>query len=112
MKIFHKNHRAMKTTTCQACAHNSQLLALLPLPASTRALTGEMKADAQFTETRGQREIELPGLDRQELAPIVAGTIRRAVIKRGGRDRRGLTLVMVETKRWAREITVRLHRTI
>ena len=89
-----------------------------------------MKPDAQFPETRGQREIELRGLDRQELASIVAEmirravikrggrnqrgltlvmaeTIRRAVIKRGGRDRQGLTLIMAETKRWAREITVR-----
>ena len=28
MKIFNKNHRAMKTTTCQACDHNSTLLGL------------------------------------------------------------------------------------
>ena len=70
-----------------------------------------MKPDAQFPETRGQREIKLRGLDRQELAQIMAETIRRAVIKRRGRDRRGLTLIMAETKRWASEITVRLHRT-
>ena len=60
-----------------------------------------MKRDAQFPETRGQREIKLRGLDRQELAPIVAETIRREVIKRGGRDRRGLTLIMAETIRRA-----------
>ena len=41
-----------------------------------------MKPDAQFPETRGQREIKLRGLDRQELAPIVAETICRAVVKR------------------------------
>ena len=94
-----------------------------------------MKPDAQFLETRGQRDIELRGLDRQKLALIVAETIRRVgvikwggsnqwgltlvmaetihrvVIKRRGRDRQGLTLIMAETKRWAREITVRLHRT-
>jgi len=33
-----------------------------------------MKPDAQFPETRGQQEIKLRGLDRQELAPIVAET--------------------------------------
>ena len=119
---------------CSSDARHNTDPALLPLPASTRALTGEMKPDAQFPETRGQREINLRGLDRQELAPIVAETIRRAVIKRWGRDRRGLTLVMAETirravikrrgrdrrgltlimakrKRWARKSTVRLHRT-
>ena len=76
---------------CSSDARHNTDLALLPLPASTRPLTGEMKPDAQFPETRWQREIKLRGLDRQELAPIVAEAIRRAVVKRRGRDRRGLT---------------------
>ena len=79
---------------CNSGARHNTDLALLPLPTSTRALTGEMKPDAQFPETRGQREIKLRGLDRQD--PIVAEMIRRAVIKRRGRNRRGLTLVMAE----------------
>jgi len=112
---------------CNSGAKHNTDLALLPLPTSTR----EMKPDAQFLETRGRREIKLRGLDRQD--PIVAEMIRRAVIKRcgrnrrgltlfmaemirravirrRGRDRRGLTVIMVEAKRWAREITVQLHR--
>ena len=56
-----------------------------------------MKPDAQFLEMRGQREIKLQGLDRQELAPIVAETICTVVIKWGGWNQWGLTLVMAET---------------
>ena len=95
--------RSWQSTDISACCrcssdarHNTDLV-LLPPPASTRALTGEMKPDAQFLEARGQRDIELWGLDWQKLAPIVAETIRRVVIKWGGSNQWGLTLVMAET---------------
>ena len=39
MKIFHKNHRAMKTTTCQACDDNSTLLGLTVVVKQIHILT-------------------------------------------------------------------------